>query len=312
MHRHRQLSLPLRRCRVIAGCLPQGVLTLRMEPEARAGGARGAQVTLSGGEPDELARLCRDVDAAFRRVYAAAGIAAPAPPRAPLAPAHANGGKRPLGRSPGKASPARSKAARDENSGGQHAAAAPSSGGVAPAADAAPLSACQRAAVALVAAKRNVFITGAAGTGKSHVLRRALADAPCRRGATFLTAPTGLAACELGAGAMTVNAFAGVGRGEGSAEELLLVRLLSTALAAGCLLACAAARQRDLPYCLSARADGAAQPRRGGAVAVRVAARDRRGVDAGGAPVRRAGLHRARGAWIKDELAYAECAESSD
>jgi hypothetical protein len=64
----------------------------------------------------------------------------------------------------------------------------------------------------LVASRRNVFITGAAGTGKSHVLRAALERAPCGRGATFLTAPTGLAAAELGPGGMTLNAFAGVGR----------------------------------------------------------------------------------------------------
>jgi len=67
---------------------------------------------------------------------------------------------------------------------------------------------------------RNVFITGAAGTGKSVALRASLAAAPCAK-ATFLTAPTGLAACALGPGGMTLQAFAGIGRGEESAPILL-------------------------------------------------------------------------------------------
>jgi hypothetical protein len=217
-----QLSLPLRRLRIFGGCMAQGKLTLRLEPERRE---RGAQVMLSGvSDSAALQEFARcGADAASRGVSIAPAQRSDAPQRAPLAP-H-NGAKRPLGPSPGKSEPAPGKAARDLAS-----IAPPPRFGADAAADRAtapsapPLSASQRRAVELVSSRRNVFITGAAGTGKSHVLRHALASAPCRRGATFLTAPTGLAACELGPGAMTLNAFAGVGRGEGTAEELLAVR----------------------------------------------------------------------------------------
>jgi hypothetical protein len=231
-----QLSLPLRRCRVFGTSISQGRLTLRLEPEARPRGAGGAQVLLSAAEPEQLASLCRAIDAAFRGANAALPRAPPPvthsqaqqqAERAPLAPLNGCGGKRPLGASPGKAvNAAAGKTPRDGGAGvaprrsSAHEHASTSSAPEPPP----PLSASQRRAVALVASRRNVFITGSAGTGKSFVLRRALEQSPCVRGTTFLTAPTGLAACALGGGGMTVNAFAGVGRGEGSAEELLLVR----------------------------------------------------------------------------------------
>jgi hypothetical protein len=167
---------------------------------------------LSSGAPDALAALARAAEAAAR-----GGSGAPPLSRPPLAPL--NGAKRPLGISPGKpAQPSR----RGEGDG----CAAP--------APAAPLSGEQQRAVDLVASRRNVFITGAAGTGKSHVLRAALERAPCGRGATFLTAPTGLAAAELGPGGMTLNAFAGVGRAEGTVDQLIAVRALVLILNVQC------------------------------------------------------------------------------
>ena len=190
------------RLRCFAGLVAQGKLTLRLEPEARPRGARGAQVMLSGGNPEALAALARAAEAA------ALGESMAAPSRAPLAPL--NGVKRPLGISPGKpAQPSRR---------GEGGCAAPEPQ------PAQPLSSAQQRAVDLVASRRNVFITGAAGTGKSHVLRAALQHAPCGRGATFLTAPTGLAAAELGPGGMTLNAFAGIGRAEGTVDQLIAVR----------------------------------------------------------------------------------------
>jgi hypothetical protein len=203
--RRTQVELPLLRLRCFSGMIAQGRLTLRLEAEARPRGMRGAQVMLSSGAPDALAALARAAEAAARGGSAPAG--APALSRPPLA--QLNGAKRPLGISPGK--PAQPSRRGDGE------------GGAAPAASA-PLSAEQQRAVDLVASRRNVFITGAAGTGKSHVLRAALERAPCGRGATFLTAPTGLAAAELGPGGMTLNAFAGVGRAEGTVDQLIAVR----------------------------------------------------------------------------------------
>lgn len=57
---------------------------------------------------------------------------------------------------------------------------------------------------------------GCAGTGKSLLLRHILAALP--RDTTFVTGTTGLAACHLGG--TTINAFAGIGRGEGDLEAL--------------------------------------------------------------------------------------------
>jgi hypothetical protein len=53
---------------------------------------------------------------------------------------------------------------------------------------------------------------GCAGTGKSLLLRAILRCLP--RETTYVTGTTGLAACHLGG--TTINAFAGIGRGEGS------------------------------------------------------------------------------------------------
>ena len=58
---------------------------------------------------------------------------------------------------------------------------------------------------------------GCAGTGKSLLLRHILAALPGET--TYVTGTTGLAACHLGG--TTINAFAGVGRGEGGLEGML-------------------------------------------------------------------------------------------
>ena len=56
-----------------------------------------------------------------------------------------------------------------------------------------------------------------AGTGKSFVLNKIVKMLP--RATTFVTATTGLAACHIGG--TTINSFAGIGRGEGTAKQLL-------------------------------------------------------------------------------------------
>ena len=69
---------------------------------------------------------------------------------------------------------------------------------------------------------KSIFFTGSAGTGKSFLLRKIIADlrrslqAEGRADAVFVTAPTGIAACNVGG--VTVNSFAGIGLGNLSAE----------------------------------------------------------------------------------------------
>ena len=80
----------------------------------------------------------------------------------------------------------------------------------------------QRAVVhAAVSERANIFFTGNAGTGKSHLLRVLVAE--LRRthgdGAVFVTASTGIAAANIGG--ITIHSFAGVGFGVDSAEALL-------------------------------------------------------------------------------------------
>jgi hypothetical protein len=68
--------------------------------------------------------------------------------------------------------------------------------------------------------RENVFISGAAGTGKSFVLR-VLQEAfeQQRRGdEVAFTAPTGVAACNIGG--VTIHSWAGIGLGEDPIEEL--------------------------------------------------------------------------------------------
>ncbi|GMS84552.1 hypothetical protein PENTCL1PPCAC_6727, partial [Pristionchus entomophagus] len=71
-----------------------------------------------------------------------------------------------------------------------------------------PLSAEQRTIVRQVVDMRlNVFFTGAAGTGKSVVLKRIIEMLPAAT--TVVTAATGIAACQLGG--ITLHSFASIG-----------------------------------------------------------------------------------------------------
>lgn len=65
--------------------------------------------------------------------------------------------------------------------------------------------------------RRSVFLTGGAGTGKSFLLREILNHLDKRT--TFVTAPTGIAALNIGG--TTIHRFAGVQKGEGTRKELL-------------------------------------------------------------------------------------------
>lgn len=71
---------------------------------------------------------------------------------------------------------------------------------------------------------RNIFFTGAAGTGKSVLLRRIISELRGkyrRKGtqAVAITASTGLAACNIGG--MTLHSFGGIGLGEDPVSRLV-------------------------------------------------------------------------------------------
>ncbi|KAK6737350.1 hypothetical protein RB195_019821 [Necator americanus] len=77
----------------------------------------------------------------------------------------------------------------------------------------------QRAVVrSVLQSRENVFFTGSAGTGKSVVLRRIIEMLPAAT--TFVTAATGVAACQLGG--VTLHGFAGIGVGRGTREQSLV------------------------------------------------------------------------------------------
>lgn len=78
----------------------------------------------------------------------------------------------------------------------------------------------QRWVVDALAAGRNVYVNGCAGTGKSHLLRYVRARPPVDDPATvFITASTGIAAVQIGGS--TVHGFAGVRDGVESAGALI-------------------------------------------------------------------------------------------
>ncbi|EKF27005.1 PIF1 helicase-like protein [Trypanosoma cruzi marinkellei] len=82
------------------------------------------------------------------------------------------------------------------------------------------LSDDQRRAVELALQRRNLFVTGGAGTGKSLVIREIVRQMREEgRRSVFVTATTGVAA--LNVRGSTINSFAGVKFGDGEARELL-------------------------------------------------------------------------------------------
>ncbi|CAI4222475.1 unnamed protein product [Auanema sp. JU1783] len=78
---------------------------------------------------------------------------------------------------------------------------------------------------AVVRDKMNVFFTGSAGTGKSLILRRIIELLPAS--STFVTAATGVAACQLGG--ITLHSFAGIGVGAAAPENSLKMALANPA-----------------------------------------------------------------------------------
>eukprot|EP00796_Vickermania_ingenoplastis_P010063 gene10063-7033_t len=75
-------------------------------------------------------------------------------------------------------------------------------------------------AVHHVLAGKNVFVTGAAGTGKTAWLLHLMAEVLPRRSVYYIpTATTGVAARVLGGS--TIYSFAGIGRGEGTLDTIL-------------------------------------------------------------------------------------------
>jgi len=89
-----------------------------------------------------------------------------------------------------------------------------------------PLCREQTAVLASILAGKSVYFGGPAGTGKSLLLKHALAALP--RATTAVTAPTALAASALGG--TTIHAWAGIGRGDSA----------TAAIAAACRPAAAA------------------------------------------------------------------------
>ncbi len=79
------------------------------------------------------------------------------------------------------------------------------------------LSQQQRYVIQLIMSGHNVFFTGSAGCGKSFILQK-LATIPINT--IVFTALTGIAAVNLPS-ASTLHAFAGIGKGEGTIQDLL-------------------------------------------------------------------------------------------
>ena len=228
-------------------------LSCRSQPK-RPAPAR--QVLISDADPDSLSGLCAAIDAVLRPG------AAHLPRRLPLAPVNCTRSKRTVPSPDNAPQPGPSKFAAAAAvpvpfagrcagasfgaSGASDCARSRSDGARAPPPPLrgasrgsdfedlySSLSAAQAEAADLVKAGLNVFITGSAGTGKSHLLRVACLGG--KLGATFVTAPTGLAASEMTCGAagsrggVTLNAFAGIGQGREQPEQVLARVLRSRA-----------------------------------------------------------------------------------
>jgi ATP-dependent exoDNAse (exonuclease V) alpha subunit len=85
------------------------------------------------------------------------------------------------------------------------------------------LSAEQRDAAARALSRENLFITGAAGTGKSFLMRYVIQELKKRssgaEGTVAVTAPTGIAAVNIGGS--TIHSFSGIGLGRGDPANIL-------------------------------------------------------------------------------------------
>lgn len=77
----------------------------------------------------------------------------------------------------------------------------------------------QKKAFDLYKKGENLFISGAAGSGKSMLLKQIYQDAIFRKKKVKITAMTGCAAILLGCKARTLHSFAGIGLGSGTIEE---------------------------------------------------------------------------------------------
>jgi ATP-dependent DNA helicase PIF1 len=82
------------------------------------------------------------------------------------------------------------------------------------------LNAEQAAALRAVQAGRNIFLTGAGGTGKTHTIRAITAWATAAGLRYAVTALTGCAALLLNCGAKTLHSWAGIGLARESSSEL--------------------------------------------------------------------------------------------
>ncbi|KAK9404365.1 ATP-dependent DNA helicase PIF1 [Crotalus adamanteus] len=79
------------------------------------------------------------------------------------------------------------------------------------------LSQEQSRVLSAVLSGKNVFFTGSAGTGKSYLLKKIVASFPPN--GTYVTASTGVAACQIGG--ITLHAFAGIGSGKAPLHQCL-------------------------------------------------------------------------------------------
>ncbi len=82
----------------------------------------------------------------------------------------------------------------------------------------------QSTAVKILAAGNSVFLTGAPGSGKTHLLNRFIKYLADRGVATAITAPTGIAATHIGG--MTLHSWSGLGIRD-SVDERILEQLLT-------------------------------------------------------------------------------------
>jgi ATP-dependent DNA helicase PIF1 len=78
----------------------------------------------------------------------------------------------------------------------------------------------QQTALKAVAERRNVFISGPGGTGKSFLIKYIKDNAPAEL-KVAVTALTGCAAILLGCGAKTLHSWAGIGLGKESAADII-------------------------------------------------------------------------------------------